>query len=90
MAITATLTEPTLEIDWFAEQLTAVATFFAARPPADDHDTEHGSEISGRTDPPGEPVDTSHHEEPQSPIASTGDSGGSSPRRGGRSRRSGE
>ncbi|MEB3370745.1 hypothetical protein [Saccharopolyspora mangrovi] len=83
MAFTATLTDPTLDMDWFAEQLAAVVTFFAAQPKPADDEPEPRSEISGRTDPvPGEPVDTSHHDESRSPVASAGAGRKREPRKG--------
>lgn len=75
MTFTATLIEPKLDVDRLAEQLAAFASFFAAQPkPADDdRETDPRAETPGRVDPvPGEPVDTSHHDASQSPVASTG------------------
>jgi hypothetical protein len=83
MAFTATLTEPTLDMDWFTEQLAAFVTFFAAQPKSADDEPERRSEISGRADPvPGEPVDTSHHDDSRSPVASAGAVGKRDPRKG--------
>lgn len=85
MSFTATLTEPKLDVDRLAGRLAAVVTFFAAlpKPADDDHETEPRSEIAGRVDPvPGEPVDTSHHDESQSPVASTGAPGKRDPQKG--------
>ncbi|SFS85405.1 hypothetical protein SAMN05660874_03750 [Saccharopolyspora flava] len=79
MAFTATLTEPTLDAHRFAGRLAAIVTFFAAQPSPADDDPEPDPRIpDSRTADdraevvPGEPVDTSHHEESQSPVASTG------------------
>lgn len=78
MTFTATITESKLDVDRLAEQLAAFASFFAAQPkPADDdRETDPRAEIPCRVDPvPGEPVDTSHHDASQSPVASTGEPG---------------
>ncbi|GAB3674860.1 hypothetical protein [Saccharopolyspora tripterygii] len=74
MPITAALIEPKIDATWFADRLTTVATFFAAQPkPADDgRAAEPRSAIPGRVDHvPGEPVDTSHHDESHYPVASS-------------------
>ena len=82
MAITAALIEPKIDADWLADRLSTVATFFAARPQPSDDEGAAGAraEIPGRVDPvPGEPVDTSHHEESHYPVASSGAPGNHDP-----------
>ncbi|WP_406688364.1 hypothetical protein REH65_17630 [Saccharopolyspora sp. ID03-671] len=93
MTFTATLTEPKLDAHRFTERLAALVTFFAAQPsPSDDDPASHRFRAAqaprSRADEdraetaPGEPVDTSHHDESQSPVASTGEPGEREQRKG--------